>query len=93
MNGPRTALRRRDDEGSIAPLFPVVVLALLMLGGLVVDGSRDLKARGTAQGYAEEAARAGATGIDPASDPLKLDTTGGATPGLARTRVADYCAR
>ena len=38
--------------------MPVVLLALFILGGLVVDGSRDLDARGDAQAYAEEAARA-----------------------------------
>jgi Flp pilus assembly protein TadG len=79
-------LRRRDDRGSITPLIPIVLLALFFLGGLVVDGSRDLNARGDAQAYAEEAARAGATAVDFTQPDLTLDQA------LARQRVADYCA-
>ena len=77
--------RRLDDRGSIAPIVPLVILALLMLGGLVVDGSRDLNARGEAQAYADEAARAGATAIDLQSAGLQLDFA------TARQRVDDYC--
>lgn len=80
----RWALAR--DRGSLAPLVPIVVLAFFMLGGLVVDGSRDLNARGEAQAYAEEAARAGATAVDLTSSELKLD------PMLATQRVHVYCA-
>jgi Flp pilus assembly protein TadG len=76
---------RRDDRGSITPLVPVILLGLFILGGLLVDGSRDLDARGDAQAYAEEAARAGATAVDLTSSTLVLDTT------VARQRVADYC--
>lgn len=80
--------RRRlaaGERGSITPLVPVVVLAFFMIGGLVVDGSRELSARGEAQAYAEEAARAGATAVDITSDTLKLDES------LAAQRVRDYC--
>jgi hypothetical protein len=80
----------RDDTGSIAPLVPLLILALFMLGGLLVDGSRDLQARGDAQGYAEEAARAGATGIDTTSGPLKLDR--GTDDKSAKSLVDGYCA-
>lgn len=73
------------DRGSIAPLVPIVMLAFFLLGGLLVDGSRDLAARGDAQAYAEEAARAGATAVDPRSATLTLDTD------LATRRVRDYC--
>jgi Flp pilus assembly protein TadG len=75
----------RGDRGSITPLIPIVLLALFILGGLVVDGSRDLDARGDAQAYAEEAARAGATAVDLSSATLRLDQT------VARQRVSDYC--
>ncbi len=75
-----------SDRGSITPLVPVVVLALFMLGGLIVDGSRDLNARAEAQAYAEEAARAGATAADLTSSLLKLDDP------TARQRVESYCA-
>ena len=66
---------RRCDDGSITPLVPILVLAFLMLGGLVIDGSRDLNARSDAQAYAEEAARAGAGAVDLTSDVLALDRT------------------
>ncbi|MGN6608483.1 MAG: pilus assembly protein TadG-related protein [Jatrophihabitans sp.] len=78
---------RRDDRGSILPLVPGVILGLLLLGGLVVDGSRDLQARGSAQAYAEEAARAGASAIVPSSTVLQLNFQ------LAQQRVDDYCRR
>jgi hypothetical protein len=82
---------RGDDDGSIAPVVPIMVLALLLIGGLVIDGARDLNAHGDAQGYAEEAARAGATGIDTASAELKLDRSGGAH--AVTTLVDDYCTK
>ncbi len=77
---------RRDDRGSIAPLVPIVMFVLLLLGGLLVDGSRVLNSKGNAQAYAEEAARAGASAILPTSaSKLELD------PVLAQARVAAYC--
>jgi hypothetical protein len=80
-----TTRRRSDERGSIAPAVPIIGMALLLLGGLGIDGSRQLNARGEAVAFAEEAARAGAQAIDPASDELVLDET------LARQRVHDYC--
>jgi Flp pilus assembly protein TadG len=77
----------RDERGSLAPAIPLIALVLLLLGGLGVDGSRQLNARGQAVAFAEEAARAGAQGVDIASDDLVLD------PALARQRVEDYCQR
>jgi len=76
----------RDERGSLAPAVPVIAMMLLILGGLGVDGARQLNARGQAVAFAEEAARAGAQGVDIAADGLVLD------PGLARQRVEDYCA-
>lgn len=73
----------RGDTGSIAPLVPFLALALLLLGGLVVDASRQLNARGRAVAYAEEAARAGASAVRPGA--LVLDER------LAQERVRDYC--
>lgn len=80
------ALRHRAaqsgrEAGSIIPLVPIVIFAFFVLGGLVIDGSRDLNARGEAQAYAEEAARAGATAVDLTQSILTLD------PALARDRV------
>lgn len=75
-----------DERGSIAPLMLAIIIALFMIGGLVVDGSRALNARGEAQAYAEEAARAGATAVVLSSVTLKLDKR------QATARVDSYCA-
>jgi Flp pilus assembly protein TadG len=80
-------LRRRaaDDAGTIAPAVPILVFVLLLLGGLVLDASRQLNARGRAVGYAEEAARAGASAINLDNPQLQLDED------EARRRVQRYC--
>jgi Flp pilus assembly protein TadG len=75
------------DRGSIAPMVAVLGLAFFLLLGLIIDSSRELTARGRAVSYAEEAARAGAQAVQPASDPLVLDEP------AAEQRVADYCAK
>jgi len=80
-------MRALPERGSIAPAVPVIAMALLLLGGLGIDGSRQLNARGEAVAFAEEAARAGAQGIDVAASQLALD------PNLAEERVRTYCAR
>lgn len=80
-------MSRRGEHGSIAPAVPIIAMALLLLGGLGIDGSRQLNARGEAVAFAEEAARAGAQGIDLAASDLQLD------PGLAEERVDTYCDR
>lgn len=77
----------RDERGSIAPAVPIIAMALLLLGGLGIDGSRQLNARGEAVAFAEEAARAGAQGIDLAASDLELD------PALVEDRVNTYCDR
>jgi hypothetical protein len=77
----------RDECGSIAPAVPVIAMALLLLGGLGIDGSRQLNARGEAVAFAEEAARAGAQGVDVTASDLRLDRA------LAEERVRAYCAR
>lgn len=78
--------RLRDDRGSIVPIIPLVIIALLMLGALVVDGGRTLNERSQAQSYAEEAARAGATAVQLSSPRLAVD------PALAQSRVDSFCA-
>jgi hypothetical protein len=77
---------RRDDQGSLAPSVPIIAIMFLVLAGLVIDSSRQLTARARAVSYAEEAARAGASAVDPASEPLVID------PAQARLMVGDYCA-
>ncbi len=51
---------RRDQRGALTPAVVVMALGLLLLGGLVTDGGRELNAQLQARAYAEEAARAGA---------------------------------
>ena len=80
-------MSRRSERGSIAPAVPVIAMFLLLLGGLTVDASRQLNARGEAVAFAEEAARAGAQGIDPVAVDVELD------PALVQERVDRYCDR
>ena len=75
-----------DDVGALAPAVPIVAIMFLLLAGLVIDSSRLLTARARAVSYAEEAARAGAAAVDPANEPLVIDTR------AARLQVRDYCA-
>ncbi len=64
-------MRRRDERGSITPFVVIVALGIILLAGLVIDGGRQLNAKGRAVAYAQEAARAGAQAVD-VSDP-RLD--------------------
>lgn len=65
--------RLRGDGGAIAPLVPIIAFVLLLLGGLVIDASRLLNARGRAVAFAEEAARAGASAIEEGQAVLEID--------------------
>ena len=77
--------RPTGDAGSIAPLVPVFAFVLLLLGGLIVDASRLLNARGRAVAFAEEAARAGASAIEQGRAELRIDES------TMRARVKQYC--
>ena len=77
--------RLRGDTGALAPAVPVLAFVLLLLGGLVIDASRLLNARGRAVAYAEEAARAGAGAIQPGQAVLELDLA------TVQARIEDYC--
>jgi Flp pilus assembly protein TadG len=77
---------RHDDVGALVTAVPIIFLMFLLLAGLVIDSSRQLTARARAVSYAEEAARAGAEAVDPASEPLEIDRV------QASQQVADYCA-
>ncbi len=86
----RFALRSRagrdgNDRGALAPAVAILLVPLFALTGLVVDGSRYLDARSVAEGYAEEAARAGAMQIDVTAPDLELD------PTAVRTAIVDFC--
>ncbi len=78
-------MRPRDERGSITPFVVIVSLAILMLAALVLDGGRQLNARGRATAYAQEAARAGSQAVD-VSDP-RLDLVSGDALKAAST----YC--
>lgn len=76
---------RRDERGSITPFVVIVSLGILMLAALVIDGGRQLNAKGRAIAYAQEAARAGAQAVD-LTDP-RLDLL----PGRAVDAADTYC--
>jgi Flp pilus assembly protein TadG len=75
---PARTLRalRSSEHGAIAPLFALLLLAMLGLVGLVVDGSAAREAQLELQSAAEAAALAGATALP--------DVT------AAKTRAVDY---
>jgi Flp pilus assembly protein TadG len=75
-----------EDRGALAPAVAVMLVALFILTGLVVDGSRYLDARSTAQAYAEEAARAGAMEVDLSQPALTL-----LSDNDVRQKIDDYC--
>ena len=83
----RATIRRGGERGSIAPMIPIMALVLLILGGLVIDASRQLNERGEAVAYAEEAARAGAQAVALGTGQLALDRA------KVKNRVANYCAQ
>jgi Flp pilus assembly protein TadG len=59
--------RARDDAGSVALYLALYMLALMVLAGLVIDGGAAIAARARAADLAEQAARAGADALVPAS--------------------------
>ena len=58
---------RGDDEGSVSAFVVVLIVALMVVAGLVVDGGRAINARADAMDAAEQAARAGAAQLDQTS--------------------------
>ena len=77
---------RRSERGALTPAVAIMALGFLVLGGLVTDGGRQVNAKLTAQAVAEEAARAGATVIDPFEATAQLDRA------TAYESVGVYCA-
>ena len=73
--------RLRGEGGSVSLLVVILLPALLMAAGLVLDGGRQLQARRDAAGAAAAAARAGA---DLSEQELYL---GHVDPGLAGGRA------
>lgn len=83
-------LRRklRDDErGSITPFFVVLVPALVLIVGLVVDGAGKIQANENAQAIASGASRAAANAVA-----AQVVSNGGISldNNRARTAATDY---
>lgn len=60
----RWRLPARGDEGQITVFVVVMTAALILVAGLVLDGGLTLATRERALGEAQQAARAGAQGIN-----------------------------
>jgi hypothetical protein len=69
----------------LTPAVVVMAVGLLLLGGLVTDGGRQLNAQMRAQATAEEAARAGAAALKPFEAAAVVDREG------AYAAVGAYC--
>jgi hypothetical protein len=73
------------QRGSITPFVVIISFAILLLAGLVVDGGGQLNGHGRAIAYAQEAARAGAQGLNLSDSRLDLDYA------LATRLANTYC--
>ncbi len=78
--------RTRGERGALTPAVLILAIMIFWLAGLVIDGARQLNARSRAIAYAQEAARAGASGINLNVQKLEFD------PKDVRARVDAYCA-
>lgn len=65
MNRIRTWIRhfRRDERGFVSPFLIVVVPSLILIVGIVVDGSGKIQAHDAAQNVATSASRAAANAL------------------------------
>lgn len=65
MTGRSAWLRwRRDDSGQVTVFVVVLLAAIMLLAGLVLDGGRALGTKVAAISHAQSAARAGAQQLD-----------------------------
>ena len=78
--------RPRGERGALTPAVLILAIMIFWLAGLVIDGARQLNARSRAIAYAQEAARAGASGINLNVQKVEFD------PKDVRARVDAYCA-
>lgn len=79
----------RDDTGSISVFAVIIVMALILAAGLVLDGARLLAARREAGDIAGNAARAGAQAVD---ERALRDGTAAVDPVGGRDAVARHLA-
>ena len=96
MTGPapsrRSALQRlhADQDGRVTAFVVIMVTAILLFAGLVLDGGLALAAKVRALGEAQEAARAGAQEIDLAA--YRADGTLRLAPQQASAAARNYLA-
>ena len=86
-----TLLREQADAGFVCLYVVVVTVGLLAMAGLVIDGGNALAAREQATDVAQQASRAGADALSPASlrgSPTELTATPAAAKAAAQ-RVLD----
>src|SRR5438874_2587717 len=81
---------RTDQNGRVTAFVVIIVTAVFLFAGLVLDGGLTLTAKIRAIGEAEEAARAGAQEIDLAA--YRADGTLHLMPDQARAAARDYLA-
>lgn len=90
---PASLVRTADDRGSVALIVAILTVAMLAFAGLVIDGGAALAARGRAANLAQEASRAGAGALVPATlrgsspDDIQLDP-GAATAAAQQVLAA-----
>lgn len=77
----------RPQRGALAPMASILLIALFLLSGLVLDGGRQLANKSRAVGYAQEAARAGASALKLTEPEPVIDKQ------VAEQAVAEYCDR
>ncbi|CAN5287233.1 MAG: hypothetical protein H0V13_04290 [Nocardioidaceae bacterium] len=81
----RPGHQNRVECGSFTPFVAIIAATLLLLAGLVIDGSRQLATAARAVAVAEEAARSSVQQIDPTQGLVTL------VPDRAEKAVVDYC--
>ena len=79
-----------QERGAVSTFLAVIALALLMAGGLAIDGGRKVNALREASHIADNAARAGAQAVD--LDTLRTTGDLRLLPSEADDRVDQYLA-
>lgn len=79
-----------SERGAVSTFLAVIALALLMAAGLAIDGGRKVNALREASHIADNAARAGAQGVD--LDTLRTTGDLRLLPDQATERVDQYLA-
>src|SRR5437016_10541386 len=83
--------RAGDERGQVTAFVVVIMVALLAMGGLVIDGGYALAAKRRAVNEADAAARAGAQALDNAT--YRAAGTLNPDPATALAAARTYLAR